>query len=614
MVAVGLSLFHLYTSAFGALLAHKQRLLHLTGEMFLTFLLFRLRPKSGHQKVAGYDWILALIGPVILCYVWWNYQTMIWRVGNPTRIDVVVGSIYLVLVLEATRRSVGKPLVLIAVAFIVYASFGPYIPGIFGHRGIELSRLADHMFMSTEGIFGIPLGVSATYIFIFVLFGAFLEVTGAGEVLLNLALSRAGSRTGGPAKTAVLASAFMGTISGSSIANVVTTGAFTIPLMIKTGYKRHFAAAVEAAASTGGQLMPPVMGAAAFVMIEYTGYSYPRIMLAALVPALLYFFGVYVSVHLEAKRLGLEGLAQEELPRFGAVLKQGGHLLIPLVVIVYLLVQGQTPMKAGAFGIAALLVVSTVSVRTRLTPVKIVTALKHGAVSMNPVALACATAGIIAGTITLTGIGLKLASFIEIVSQGSLLVALAMTMVASLILGMGLPTVATYIVLVTIVAPALVNLGVPLLAAHLFVFYYGVVADITPPVALAAYAGAGIAKSNQFKTGLYAVGIAMAGFLIPYVFVYAPALLLSLDNGIWQAAWAALPVLLSSLVGVFMVGCAIIGFFRLPCRWWERSALGVGAILLIKPGLVTDAAGLACLAVVAVLQTARSRQLVDTAV
>jgi TRAP transporter 4TM/12TM fusion protein len=573
--------------------------------MFLVFLLFDWRGSSNQKGVSWYDAVLATSGVLVLAHVLWNYQTLIRRVGSPTETDVVLGMIYLLLVLEATRRSVGKPLVIIAVVSIAYAYAGPHVPGIFGHRGIAIPRLADHMFMSTEGIFGIPLGASATYIFVFVLFGAFLEVTGVGEVLLDLALARTGGRSGGPAKTAVLASALMGSISGSSMANVVTTGTFTIPLMIKTGYQRYFAGAVEAAASTGGQLMPPVMGAAAFIMIEYTGFSYPQIMLAAVLPAILYFFGVYVSVHLEARRAGLEGIAADELPRFGRVLRQGGHLLVPLFVIVYLLVRGQTPMRAGALGIASLLVVAMASAQTRLNGKKLLQALRSGAVNMASVALACATAGVIAGAITLTGIGLKLASFIELVSQGNLLVALSMTMAASLVLGMGLPTVATYIVLVTIVAPALVNLGVPLLAAHLFVFYYGVVADITPPVALAAYAGAGIAGSNQFKTGVYAAGIAMAGFLIPFTFVFAPPLLLSFENGVWAALAAALPVFLSSLVGVFMMGSAVVGFLRTPSAWYERGILAVGAVLLIQPGFVTDGAGLACLSAVTVLQALR---------
>jgi TRAP transporter 4TM/12TM fusion protein len=604
-IAIGISLFHLYTSAFGALLAHRQRLVHLTVEMVLAFLIFSFQKNKVESKIRFKNWSLAIVPVFIIIYVFWNYESLIWRVGNPTSMDVFIGSIYLILVLEATRRVVGSPLVIIAVIFLAYTFLGPYIPGIFGHRGIKIPRLADHMFMSTEGIFSIPLGVSASYIFIFVLFGSFLEITKGGEFFLDLALSIAGRRIGGPAKTAVLSSALMGTISGSSIANTVATGTFTIPLMIKSGYKKHFAAAVEAAASTGGQIMPPVMGAAAFIMIEYTRIPYTRIMLSAMLPAVIYFFGVYVSVHLEAKRVGLKGIAKDDLPVLYRVLRNRGYLLLPVLLMIWLLVRGQTPMKAGAYAIAFSVIIGLIMPKNRITFFEILSALRKGAMNMVPVALACATAGVIAGSISLTGIGLKIASFIEVISAGNLFVALALTMVACLILGMGLPTVATYIVLVTIIAPALTNLGVPLLAAHLFVFYFGVVADITPPVALAAYAGAGIAGANQFKTGVTATGIAAAGFLVPYVFVYSPSLLLSAQNGLFNGLISAMPVFTTSLIGVVMLGGAITGFFISPCRWYEKIVLIIGALSLIKPGLFTDLIGLFCLISVIILQIVR---------
>jgi TRAP transporter 4TM/12TM fusion protein len=410
---------------------------------------------------------------------------------------------------------------------------------------------------------------------------------------------------GGPAKTSVISSALLGTISGSSIANVVTDGVVTIPLMIRNGYRPFVAAAVEAAASTGGQIMPPVMGAAAFIMVEYTGIRYNQIALAAAIPAVLYFVGVYFSVHLEACRAGLRGLPPGEVPAFWALLRRQGYLLLPLVVMMYSLAIGNTPMRAGALSIAAALAVSFVRWRDRLGLGGTLQALKNGATGMVPVAVACAAAGAVAGVISITGIGLKLASLIEVLSGGHLFVALLLTMVASLILGMGLPTTATYIVLVTIVAPALTGMGVPLLAAHLFVFYFGVVADITPPVALAAYAAAGLARANTFQTGVRATSIAMAGFLIPYVFIYSPSLLL-LGREASLAWWAALGWrVFCSGAGLWMLAAAVVGFARAPLSVVQRLLLTGGGLLLIKPDAVSDGLGLLVLFAMFFWQRAR---------
>lgn len=610
VVAIGLSGFHLYTATFGTLLAHKQALVHLSLELFIAFLLFGFQKKEETYKPTILNWIFALVGPIILIYVFYNYSSLVYRVGTPTRIDVIAGLIYLIIVLEATRRVVGLPLVIIALFFLAHAVFGTYLPGIFGHRGIPLARLSDHMFMSTQGIFGTPLGVSASFIFIFVLFSAFLEITNGGQFFLDLALSLTGKKVGGPAKTAVVASAFMGTISGSSIANTVATGSFTIPLMIKSGYEKHYAGAVEAAASTGGQLMPPVMGAAAFIMVEYTGISYPHIMLGALIPSIVYFFGVYVSVHLEAKRLGLKGLpADYELPLFSVLIKQGGYLLLPIGLMVVMLIVGQTPMKAGSYAIALLVILGITFKNSSIRLLDILAALRKGAVSMVSVALACATAGVIAGAISLTGIGLTLAGFIETIAQGNLFIALLLTMLACLILGMGLPTVATYIVLITIVAPALTNLGVPLLAAHLFVFYYGVLADITPPVALAAYAGAGIAGANQLKTGIAATSIAIGGFLVPYIFIYSQELILSLDNGILFALMHAIIPFLTTLLGIVLLASGFIGFLIVTSRWYERLFSILVALMLVIPESITDIFGVTLFVLLVVIQSQRKKKI-----
>jgi len=591
-IAVGFSLFQLYTSAFGVLLAYQQRLVHLGLAMCLAFLLYPARRGRASHSVDALDAALAAAVLVVLAYVLHDFRAFAFRAGSPSAADVVVGLVFLLMVLELTRRVVGSPMVIIAAVFLVYALVGRSMPALVAHRGVTLSRLVDHMFLGTEGILGIPVGASATYIFIFVLFGAFLEATRAARFFLDLALALVGRAVGGPAKTSVISSALLGTISGSSIANVVTDGVVTIPLMVRNGYRPFFAAAVEAAASTGGQIMPPVMGAAAFIMVEYTGIRYNQIALAAAIPAILYFVGVYFSVHLEARRAGMRGLAPGEVPAFWKLLRGQGYLLLPLAVMMYSLAMGNTPMRAGALSIAAALAVSFVRRADRLGVSGILQALKSGGTAMVPVALACAAAGVIAGVISITGIGLKLASFIEVLSGGHLFVALFLTMVASLILGMGLPTTATYIVLVTIVAPALTQMGVPLLAAHLFVFYFGVVADITPPVALAAYAAAGLARANTFKTGVIATCIAMAGFLIPYVFIYSPSLLL-LGREASLAWWAALAWRVAcSTAGLWLIAAAVVGFARAPLSVLQRLVITGGGLLLIKPGIITDILGL----------------------
>ncbi len=607
VIAIGYSLFHLYTAAFGVLLAHQQRIVHLSVAMLIGYMLFPINRKFKEGKVPFYDILLGLAAIACLAYVLNDYRAFISRSGMPLQLDLIIGAIYLVLVLELTRRAIGLPMVIIAVVFILYALFGRQMPGILAHRGVNIKRLLDHMFMGTEGVFGIPIGASSTFIAIFILLGSFLEVTGVGKFFIEFALSLVGRSVGGPAKTAVLSSALLGIISGSSVANVVTTGIFTIPLMIKNGYKRAFAGAVEAAASTGGQLMPPVMGAAAFIMVEYTGIKYGRIALAAAIPALLYYIGVFFAVHQEAKKNNLKGLSKEEVPSLYRLLRYEGLLMLPVVAVIYSLAIGNTPMRAGFLGIVAAVIVGLLRRASRLKLKDVFDALKSGSKSIVSVAVACAAAGIIGGAISVSGIGLKMAGYIEIISGGNLLIALMLTMVASLILGMGLPTTATYVVLVTIAAPALTRMGVPLLGAHLFVFYFGVIADITPPVALAAYAASGLAKSNAFETGMKATRIAIAGFLVPYMFIYAPKLILigMTASFTW---WAGLGVnILTASLGLWLMASAFSGFAFNKLAMFSRVLLVVSALLLIDPNFITDIIGLV-LGIVVLLVQRRIKQ------
>jgi TRAP transporter 4TM/12TM fusion protein len=459
------------------------------------------------------------------------------------------------------------------------------------------------MYMGTEGVFGIPLAVSATFVFMFILFGSFLEQTGMGKFIIDLSMALAGHSTGGPAKVAVLSSGFMGSISGSSVANVCTTGMFTIPLMKSVGYKPYFSGAVEAVASTGGQIMPPVMGAAAFIMAEFLGVPYLKVALAAIVPAFLYYFAVMVQVHLEASRLGLEGLPREQLPKLGALLKKKGHLLLPLAGIVYFLLAGYTPLKAAFNGILITVAVSYLNRETMLTPLKLREALESGAKSALGVACACGTVGIIVGTATLTGLGLRIASAIVAISGGLLLPSLLLTMVACILLGAGLPTTANFIVTSTMCAPALFKLDVPPMAAYMFVLYFGIAADLSPPVALAAYAGAGIAGADPMKTGATAVKLALAGFLVPYIYVYNPMLVL--------VGFKPVPftiAIVTAVLGVFLLGMGSIGYYKIKMQSWQRVLAFAGALTLLIPGIQTDIIGLAILVSMHLLQSSKKKK------
>lgn len=596
-IAICFTLFQLYTAIFGVLDAMIQRSIHVSFGFALIFLLYPTRKKWPRNKIHPIDVLFAVVGAAVPMYIVVSYQELVLRAGTVTTNDYIIGILGVLLVLEAARRIVGWPMVTVAILFLAYAIFGRYIPGQLAHRGVDLESLVYHLFFTTEGIFGIPIGVSSTFIFLFILFGAFLEKTGMGQFFIDLANAIAGWASGGPAKVAVLSSGLMGTVSGSSVANVVGTGSFTIPMMKKLGYKPEFAGAVEATASTGGQLMPPIMGAAAFLMAEFTSIPYVTIIGAALIPALLYYFGVWTGIHLEAKKLGLKGLKREDLPKIKNIMLDRGHLFLPLVAIVVLLVTGYTPMRAALWAILLSILVSMVKRNTRIRFIDIVQGLEQGARGALGVLAATACAGIIIGVVTKTGLGLKLGSSLVDLAGGKLIFTLFFTMITSLILGMGVPTTANYVITSTIAAPALLLLDVPVLAAHMFVFYFGIMADITPPVALAAFAGSGIAKANPLKTAFSASKLAIAAYLVPYIFVFSPALLLIDVNAI-----QVIGIIFTSIIGIIAVGSAVSGYLVTNLAWFERIIFFLSGIMLIKPGIYTDVIGISIVAIGYLLQ------------
>ncbi|WP_243136896.1 TRAP transporter permease [Alkaliphilus serpentinus] len=622
-IAIFMSLFHLYTAAFGTLLSIRQRSLHLILAFTLGFLLYPAFKKSSKVKIAITDYLLAALSIVVFGYLFVNFEAIALRGGTVETMDAVFGMLAILITLEVTRRVVGPELPIVAIIFLIYAKFGPYMPGILAHRGFSWERIVSHMYLTTEGILGIPIGVSATFVFMFILFGAFLDKTGVGKFFIDLAYSLTGHLKSGPAMTAVVASGFMGSISGSSVANTVTTGAFTIPLMKKIGYKPHFAGAVEAAASTGGQIMPPVMGAAAFIMAEFTGIPYIRIIAAAAIPAFLYYFAVAAIVHLEASRLGLKGIPREQLPKLGGILKKQGYLFIPLFSIVFFLIQGRTPLLAAFYSIVISVVIATIASivswkvygKFTFTTKDLISALQHGAKGSVSVACACACAGMIVGVVTLTGLGLRIAELIVTLAQGKLILTLLFTMVASIILGMGLPTTAKYIVLATMAVPALIKLDVNLMSAHLFILYFGVIADITPPVALAAYAGAGIAGANAMKTGFQAVKLALAAFLVPYIFAYNSNLILVKEvidtTVVFVPFLTAVPVILSSILGILCLASGVSQYMITKNKVYETILLLVAAISLLNPGIYSDVFGLVVFGTIYFLQRKRSKEVIE---
>lgn len=579
--AICMSLFHLYTGCLGSLDPWSQRVVHLSFGFIITFLSY---PYLKGKKINIIDVCLAILSLLCGLYIILNMDALVDRAGMPTKWDIVFGVITTLLVLEMTRRVIGLALVIVSGIFLLYAYFGPYLPDAIAHRGYSIERIATHMYTTLEGIYGVPISVSATFVILFVIFGAFLEATKTGDFFINLANSIAGKKRGGPAKVAVISSGFFGTISGSAVANVVGTGTYTIPLMKRTGYAPNFAAAVEAVASSGGQLVPPVMGAAAFVISEMTGVSYLKICVAAIIPSVLYYASLFTAVHMEARRANLSGLSDEEVPKFWETIKSQGYLAISALVLVYFLaVELRSPSFSAFWAIIAALILSSIKKSTRLDLKGLAKALEAGAKGALSVVAACAAAGIVVGVVTLTGLGLKFSGAVIQLAHGNLYLTLIFTMIASLILGMGLPTTAAYIICAILAVPALTNLGVNVLSAHLFVFYFAIISAITPPVALAAYAGAGIAKSDPMKTGLTACRIGLAAFIVPYMFVFNPALLMS--GPVLQIIW----VTFTALIGVILLSCSVIGWWFANMKTWERVLLFCASILLIEPGLITDA-------------------------
>jgi TRAP transporter 4TM/12TM fusion protein len=600
IVAVLMSLFHLYTAFFGVFESILQRSAHLAFALVLTFAIYKPSKKAvKDESIPWYDWLFMILS--ILCYSYYvmNSQVISSRMSyieQLTTMEIAIGIVSGLLLIEATRRVIGNILVIIIFICIIYGVWGHLINGPLSHREFTVMWIVDHLFYTVTGIFSTPLGVSSTFIFLFILFGKFLEVSGAGQFFIDLSVAGMGKYRGGPAKTAIVASSILGTISGSAVANTVTTGAFTIPLMKKTGYKPHFAAAVEAVSSTGGQIMPPIMGASAFIIASYLGVPYMDVAIAAIIPAVLYYFCLYFQVDMRARRLGLVGLKKEELPKISSVLKNGFMFFIPLVVIVFMLSSGSSPMKAGLYSIGVTILVAAFKSATRLSFANIFKALDLGARAAIETAIACAASGFIIGIIGLTGIGLKFSSLIIDLSGGILIVTLVFTMITSIILGMGLPTVAAYIVQVPLTIPALIELGVSPLAAHMFVFYFAALSAITPPVALAAFAAAGLSGSDPMKTGLTAVRLGLAAFIVPYMFVYGETLLL-----VGDVPHIILSVV-TSIIGIIGIAWAAEGWLLRHSYWYERAVLFIGALLMVNPGVVSDVIGFAILAVVFLYQ------------
>jgi len=596
IMAVGLTmtLYHLYTAWFGAPDALSFRAIHVAFAMVLAFLIVPARGGETDDPDL-LQVVLAGLSVVACGYLLWAQDYVDNRmiyVDDLVTEDWILGGLLIVLLLEATRRMVGLALPITAAAFLVYAVFG---------AGSDPAQLMEQMYLGTEGIFGIPVSVSATYVMLFILFGAMVERTGTGKLFMDFAMALTGHTAGGPAKVACITSGLFGTVSGSAVANVMTTGAFTIPLMKKLGYRPAFAGAVEAVASTGGQIMPPIMGAAAFVMAEFLGVPYLEVALYALIPAVLYFLSVFLAVHFEAKRTGMRGLPRADLPRIGTVLKEQGHLFLPLVVIVGVLVAGYSAPFSALCGIASVLVAAGLRKSTRhyLTPRNLIDGLVSGARNTVSVALACGCAGIVIGVISLTGLGIDFTGLVLDASANHLILALVLTMVAGIILGMGMPTTPAYIVQVALLVPALVKLGIVLQAAHMFVFYFAILSAITPPVALAVYAANGLSNAGLWETGLAALKLGATGYIVPFMFVFGPSLLM-IGEPLWIATTAV-----TAILGVVCLSAGLAGYLMAPLHIVQRLMLVGAAIVLIKPGLTTDAIGIGLLAVVVGLNYAR---------
>ncbi|MBV2157923.1 TRAP transporter permease [Achromobacter denitrificans] len=616
---VTLSIFHYYTAGFGLLREATHRGVHLAFVLSLIFLVFGFskahytrEPKSTWYAPGGiplYDWIIAIALALSVLYIPYIFEDLAFRVGNPLPIDVFMGSILLIGLLEATRRAMGWPLPIIALVFMAYAMFGPYFPGLLQHAGNTWSQVVNHMYLTSQGVYGVAVGVVATYVFHFVLFGVLATRIGLGQLFLDVASTIAGRYAGGPAKVSVFGSAMFGMLSGSSVANAVTVGSLTIPAMIRIGYPRHFAAGVEAASSTGGQITPPIMGAAAFLMIEFLGIPYQQIAIAGIFPAFLYFFGMFMQVHFEAKREGLRGLTEEEMPKLKQSFKMRWPTLIPLVLLIGVLASGRTPYLAAFAGISGCIVVGLLNPFQRLRWRDLYEAFETGAKYALAVGAAAGTVGIVIGVVTLTGVGFKISYIVISAAQAiaggaatvipdviantqtlTLIAALIMTGIVCILMGCGIPTTANYLIMVAVAAPTLVQLGVQPIAAHFFVFYFGILADITPPVALAAYAAAGMAGSDPFKTGNTAFRLGITKLIVPFVFVFSPSLLISVQGFTWYDFFVTL---FGCMVGLVLLSAAFSRYMLVGMKRWERWLCTIGALLTILPGLTSGLIGLA---------------------
>jgi TRAP transporter 4TM/12TM fusion protein len=685
---IALSAFHYYTAGFGLLQEITHRGVHLAFVLGMIFLVFAFSASAANRDLKSsilnpggvplVDWLLAGACALSVLYIPYVFDDLMFRVGNPSNMDVIMGSVLFITLLEATRRSMGWPLPLIAIGFTAYALLGPYFPGLLKHAGANWSMMINHQYLTSQGIYGVAVGVVATYVFHFVLFGVMATRIGLGQLFLDVASSIAGRYAGGPAKVSVFGSALFGMLSGSSVANAVTVGSLTIPAMIRVGYKKHFAAAVEAASSTGGQITPPVLGAAAFLMIEFLNVPYQTIIAASIVPAFMHFFGVFMQVHFEAKRYGLRGLTEAEMPQLRESMQMRWPTLIPLALLISILVSGRTPYLAAFVGISSCAIVgmstkvsgnqlknwgllivmhlilmtlafsdfgndnSTIKlvlfalamalgtaayawagVRGRIEPHVLVEALETGAKYALAVGAAAATVGIVIGVVTLTGVGFKISYIITQAAQTisafmggwipaewaslntlTLLAALIMTGLVCVLMGCGVPTTATYIIMVSVAAPTLVNLGVEPLVAHFFVFYYGVLADITPPVALAAYAAAGMAGSDPFKTGNTAFRLGLAKALVPFVFVFSPSLLLVAKGFTWESF---IITFTGCVIGITLMAAALSKFLLVEMKRWEQLSCLFAALLMIAPSLTASLVGVAMVIPMLVNQWRRSK-------
>ncbi|WP_230531558.1 TRAP transporter permease [Microvirga roseola] len=598
IIGLAMAAYHMWVILVGTPEAIIFRGTHLLFALTLTFLMARRTQTHEGQPPSVLDYgLLALaVAPILYLFFYYDYVVnRIYYIDDLTWTDMALGTLLVVMILEATRRLIGWALPLTALIFLAYGLF---------YVGVEPMRLLDQLYMTTEGIFGMPLGVSASYVMIFVLFGAFMERTGTGQLFMDFAMSLTGHTAGGPGKVSVVSSSLFGTISGSAVANVMVDGPISIPLMKRTGFKPHFAAGVEAVASTGGQIMPPIMGAAAFVMAEFMQVSYGQVILWALLPAILYYLACFGAVHFEAKRAGLAGMPRSELPRLGQVLGERGHLFLPVLTILFVMYSGYSAPLAALAGTLACFPVAALRASTRhnVTLRNVIEAMIDGARNALPVALACACAGIIIGVVSLTGAGIVFTQVVLHLAQSTLLLALVLTMIAGIVLGMGMPTTPAYIIMTALLVPALIKLGVVEPAAHMFAFYFAILSAITPPVALATFAAAGLAKADLWKSGIASVKIGAAGFIVPFMFVYEPALLMIGD---WPLIVSAM---ITAAAGALLLAAGLHGYLLRPAALWERALLVAAAFCLIKPGLITDIAGAALTGTVVLSQLTWGRK------